>query len=46
VVTFLCIIPAGFIYSQVEHVSLKRAAQESEAAGKEAEIPLLKADRG
>jgi uncharacterized membrane protein YbhN (UPF0104 family) len=33
VVTFLCIIPAGFIYSQVEHVSLKRAAQESEAAG-------------
>ena len=36
VVTFLCIIPAGFIYSQVEHVSLKRVAQESEAAaGKE-----------
>jgi glycosyltransferase 2 family protein len=33
VVTFLCIIPAGFIYSQVEHVSLKRVAQESEAAG-------------
>jgi len=33
VVTFLCIIPTGFIYSQVEHVSLKRVAQESEAAG-------------
>jgi glycosyltransferase 2 family protein len=33
VVTFLCIIPAGFIYSQVEHVSLKRVAQESEVAG-------------
>jgi uncharacterized membrane protein YbhN (UPF0104 family) len=33
VVTFLCIIPIGFIYSQVEHVSLKRIAQESEAAG-------------
>jgi (2Fe-2S) ferredoxin len=32
-VTFLCIIPTGFIYSQVEHVSLKRVAQESEAAG-------------
>jgi hypothetical protein len=33
VVTFLCIIPAGFIYSHLEHVSLKRVAQESEAAG-------------
>src|SRR5580700_4901547 len=33
VVTFLSIIPTGFIYSQVEHVSLKRVAQESEAAG-------------
>ncbi len=33
VVTFLCIIPIGFIYSQVQHVSLKRVAQESEAAG-------------
>src|SRR5437868_1746945 len=32
-VTFLCIIPTGFIYSQVEHVNLKRIAQESEAAG-------------
>jgi hypothetical protein len=37
VVTFLCIIPTGFIYSQVEHVSLKRVAEESEAAGKGAE---------
>jgi hypothetical protein len=33
VVTFLCIIPTGFIYSQLEHVSLKKIAQESEAAG-------------
>jgi len=33
VVTFLCIIPTGFAYSQMEHVSLKRIAQESEAAG-------------
>jgi glycosyltransferase 2 family protein len=33
VVTFLCIIPAGFIYSRVEHVALRRVAQESEAAG-------------
>jgi hypothetical protein len=33
VVTFLCIIPTGFIYSQVEHVSLKLVARESEAAG-------------
>jgi hypothetical protein len=33
VVSFLCIIPAGFIYSQIEHVSLKRVAQESGAAG-------------
>jgi glycosyltransferase 2 family protein len=32
-VTFLCIIPTGFIYSQLEHVSLKRVAQESEVAG-------------
>jgi hypothetical protein len=32
-VTFLCIIPAGLIYSRVEHVNLKRVAQESEAAG-------------
>jgi len=33
VVTFLCIIPAGLIYSRVEQVSLKKVAQESEAAG-------------
>jgi glycosyltransferase 2 family protein len=39
VVTWLCIIPAGFIYSQVEHVSLKRVAQESEAAGAAVEAP-------
>jgi hypothetical protein len=39
VVTFLCIVPAGFIYSQVEHVSLKRVTQESEAAGAAVEAP-------
>ena len=33
VVTFLCIIPAGLIYSRIEHVSLKKVAQESESAG-------------
>ena len=33
VVTFLCIIPTGLIYSRVEHVSLKKVAEESEAAG-------------
>jgi glycosyltransferase 2 family protein len=33
VVTFLCIIPTGLIYSRLEHVSLKKVAQESEAAG-------------
>ncbi len=33
VVTSLCIIPAGLIYSRVEQVSLKKVAQESEAAG-------------
>ena len=33
VVTFLCIIPTGLVYSRVEHVSLKKVASESEAAG-------------
>jgi hypothetical protein len=41
VVTFLCIIPTGFIYSQVEHVSLKKVAQESEAAGEVVEAADL-----
>ena len=35
VVTFICIIPAGLIYSRVEHVNLKRLAEESEAAAVE-----------
>jgi glycosyltransferase 2 family protein len=39
IVTFLCIIPTGFIYSQVEHVSLKRVAEESGAAAKDVEVP-------
>lgn len=33
VVTFLCIIPTGILYSRIEHVSLKKLAEESEAAG-------------
>ncbi|HTH53798.1 MAG TPA: lysylphosphatidylglycerol synthase transmembrane domain-containing protein [Edaphobacter sp.] len=36
-VTFLCIIPVGLIFAQVEQVSLRKIATESEAAGKEAE---------
>ncbi len=32
-VTFLCIIPTGLVYSRVEHVSLKKVTSESEAAG-------------
>jgi glycosyltransferase 2 family protein len=38
IVTFLCIIPTGFIYSQIEHVSLKKVAEESEAAGATVEV--------
>lgn len=44
VVTFLCIIPTGFIYSQVEHVSLKKVAAESGAAGAAAEAQEESAD--
>src|SRR5260370_19849859 len=33
IVTFLSIIPAGVIYSHLEHVSLKRLAKGSETAG-------------
>jgi uncharacterized membrane protein YbhN (UPF0104 family) len=35
VVTFLCIIPTGLIYSRVEHVNLKSVAEDSEAAAAE-----------
>lgn len=35
VVTFICIIPTGLIYARIEHVSLKKVAEESEAAGVE-----------
>ena len=45
-VTWLCVIPPGLIYARVEHVSLKKVASESEAAGKEAETPVVEADRG
>jgi hypothetical protein len=37
VVTFLCIIPAGLICAQLEHVSLRKITSESEEAGKEPE---------
>ncbi len=36
-VTFLCIIPAGLLCARVDHVSLKKVAEESEEAGKETE---------
>jgi hypothetical protein len=36
-VTSLCIIPTGLVYSRVEHISLKKVASESGAAGNEAE---------
>ena len=42
VVTFLCIIPTGLIYARVEHVSLKKVASESEAAGQ----AVVEADHG
>ena len=35
-VTFLCIIPAGLLCARLDHVSLKKIAEESEEAGKEA----------
>jgi len=37
VVTSLCIIPTGLVYSRVEHVNLKTVASESDAAGDEPE---------
>jgi glycosyltransferase 2 family protein len=37
VVTFLSIIPTGFLYSQLEHVSLRKVAEESETAATSAE---------
>ena len=36
-VTFLCIIPAGLLCARLDHVSLKKIAEESEEAGKEIE---------
>jgi hypothetical protein len=39
VVTFLCIIPVGLVYARVEHVSLKKVAQESGAAVAPGEVP-------
>lgn len=35
VVTFICIIPAGLLCARLEHVSLKKVAEESEAAGEQ-----------
>jgi hypothetical protein len=34
-VTFLCIIPAGLLCARLDHVSLKKLAEESEEAGKD-----------
>ncbi len=36
-VTFLCIIPAGLIWSRFEHISLKQLSEESEHVSKELE---------
>lgn len=33
IVTFMCIVPIGLVWAQVEHVSLKRVTEESEHAG-------------
>jgi uncharacterized membrane protein YbhN (UPF0104 family) len=44
VVTWICIIPTGLIYARVEHVSLKKVAAESEAAGKETEAAAMGAE--
>jgi len=35
IVTFLAIVPVGLIWAQIEHVSLRRVAKESEQAGAE-----------
>jgi glycosyltransferase 2 family protein len=35
VVLFICIIPAGLLCARLEHVSLKKVAEESEAAGEQ-----------
>jgi len=37
-VTFLCIIPVGLLFAQIDHVSLRKITSESEEAGKEAEV--------
>ncbi|MCU1319961.1 MAG: hypothetical protein JWP98_1479 [Edaphobacter sp.] len=44
VVTSLCIIPPGLVYARVEHVSLKKVTEESEAAGKEAEGAVVETE--
>lgn len=38
VVTFLCIIPAGLVFAQIEQVSLRKITSESEEAGKETAV--------
>ncbi|HEY4258488.1 MAG TPA: lysylphosphatidylglycerol synthase transmembrane domain-containing protein [Candidatus Udaeobacter sp.] len=44
VVTSLCIIPAGLMYSRLEHMSLKKVAEESKAAGNESNIAVKSGD--
>lgn len=46
VVTSLCIIPTGLVYSRIERVNLKKVASESEAAGQEPEILATNVDHG
>jgi hypothetical protein len=38
IVTFLSIIPAGLIWSRIDHVSLKKVSEESEEAGAEVDV--------
>jgi uncharacterized membrane protein YbhN (UPF0104 family) len=44
VVTFLCIIPTGLVYSRIEHVNLKKVTSESEAAGNARETSVESGD--
>jgi hypothetical protein len=45
-VTFLSIIPVGLIWAQIEHVSLRKVAQESEEAGHVEEPKVMAEEPG
>lgn len=44
VVTSLCIIPTGLVYSRLDHMSLKKIAEESKAAGNESNVVAKSGD--